>query len=43
MTNKSKTPKPTRKNSGSADCRGIKPQRLLTPKDEEKSKTPKKK
>lgn len=30
MTNKSKTPKPTRKNSGSADCDGLKPRKLLT-------------
>ena len=43
MTNKSKTPKPTRKTSGSADCDGLKPRKLLTPKDVEKSKTPKKK
>lgn len=43
MADKSKAPKPTTKGSGPADCGGIKPQKLLTPKDLSKSKTPKKK
>lgn len=42
MADKSKTPKPT-KGSVPADCGGIKPQKLLTPKDVGKSKPTKKK
>lgn len=42
MADKSKTPKPT-KGSAPADCGGIKPQKLLTPKDVGKGKAPKKK
>ena len=43
MAEKSNVPKPTKKNSGPADCGGMKPQKLLTPKDVKKSSAPKKK
>ena len=43
MADKSKMQKPTKGGSAPADCGGIKPQKLLTPKDVGKSKTPKKK
>lgn len=42
MAEKSKTPKPT-KGKAPADCGGIKPEKLLTPKDGGKGKTSKKK
>lgn len=42
MAGKTKTQKPTKGNTA-ADCGGIKPEKLLTPKDAGKSKAPKKK
>ena len=42
MAEKSKAPKST-KGRAPADCGGIKPEKLLTPKDGGKGKTPKKK
>lgn len=42
MAGKSKAQKPV-KGSAPADCGGIKPEKLLTPKDGGKDKTPKKK
>lgn len=42
MAGKSKAQKPAKGNAP-ADCGGIKPEKLLTPKDGGKGKTPKKK